>query len=196
MICSNCGKREVEVLIKQVINQEVHNLNLCRVCAEEMGFISPDVPSITISFSMGEAEAQGQKKIKRVQPKKADDENDLLTCPSCETEYGRFKETGLLGCPKCYAAFRFPLGAYLQYEQGAESHWGGSSDMFSEIGVVEERGRTAVRERLNDEREANVKRLQAEMVDAISGEEYERAAELRDILRPLLESNSEENDDS
>ena len=41
MLCSNCGKREVEVLIKQVTNQETSDLNLCRICAEEMGFQEP-----------------------------------------------------------------------------------------------------------------------------------------------------------
>lgn len=196
MLCSNCGKREVEVLIKQVVNQEVHNLNLCRTCAEEMGFISPDVPSITISFSLNESEEQKQKKVKRQQTKKVEEHAyDSLACPVCETEYGAFRETGLLGCPKCYESFRFPLGAYLQKEQGAESHWDGMSGMFAQIGVLEEQEKNPSKDRVSDERAANVKRLQAEIAEAVSREEYERAAELRDMLNPLLQPEDREEKD-
>lgn len=194
MLCNNCGQREVEVLIKQVVNNEVHNLNLCRTCAEEMGFISPDIPSITISFALGEPEIAKQKKIRRIQPRR-EQNYDLLTCPSCEMPYTEFCETGLLGCPSCYAAFRFPLGAYLQREQGAESHWGGKSEMFSDIAVVEDMERAAQHNRMESERVAHADRLRLEIAEAVSQEEYERAAELRDSLASLLSSNREETDD-
>lgn len=186
MLCSHCGKREVEVLIKQVVNQEVHNVNLCKICAEELGFISPDIPSFTISFSLNEVDAQKQKKIKRLQPKKKEQVYDTLQCPECETTYLEFRETGLLGCPECYEAFRFPLGAYLQKEQGAESHWDVMSGLFSDIEVVEDQEKVAAMGRLKDEQEANIRRLQSELSEAVSREEYERAAELRDLLRPKL----------
>lgn len=185
MLCTNCGKREVEVLIKQVVNQEVHNLNLCRVCAEELGFVTPEMPSITISFSLNEIQAAEGKKSKPVRAKKQEDEYDALVCSSCNTEYADFRKSGLLGCPICYESFRFPLGALLQREQGAESHWDGMSGMFSDIEVVEDRQRLLTQEREKDEREANIRRLQEEIAEAVSREEYERAAELRDILNRL-----------
>jgi protein arginine kinase activator len=191
MLCSNCGKRDVEVLIKQVVNNEVHNLNLCRVCAEEMGFISPDVPSITISFSLGEPETSEQKKAKRMRLERRENVYDSLVCSSCGTKYSEFRVSGLLGCPGCYESFRFPLGARLQREQGAESHWVGS-ETFSEIGVLEDVVSTGSRAR--NERMESIDRLRHEIEDAVSREEYERAAELKNILIPLL-CESEEKDD-
>lgn len=195
MLCSYCGKREVEVLIKQVVNQEAHDLNLCRECAEEMGFISPDVPSITISFSLNETDVQKQKKIMRAQSKKAETMRDALSCPACKMEYREFRVKGLLGCPKCYESFRFPLGAYLQRIQGAESHWGGMSDMFDDIKTLERRNFSAHENTLHDERQASIKRLREDIADAVSSENYERAAELRDTLKRLLPHDGESKHD-
>jgi protein arginine kinase activator len=193
MLCSNCGKREVEVLIKQVVNNEVHNLSLCRVCAEEMGFISPDIPSITISFSLGEPEASDQKRVRRIRLDKKESAYDALVCGSCGTTYSEFRVSGLLGCPGCYESFRFPLGARFQREQGAESHWSGS-ESFAEIGVMKDMAEAADIERVKNERRANIDRLRHEIEDAVSREEYERAAELKNILSPLL-CDGEEKDD-
>ncbi|MDR1916640.1 MAG: UvrB/UvrC motif-containing protein [Synergistaceae bacterium] len=185
MLCNNCGKREVEVLIKQVVNQEVHLLHLCRQCAEELGFISQDMPSVAILFSQNGADMQKQKKVKRVQPKKKEQFFDFMVCPSCGIKFGEFREIGLLGCPKCYESFRFPLGAYLQRIQGAESHWDMISELFEEqnpesaASIAEELGR------LKDEQERSISNLKLEMRDAISQENYERAAELRDMLASL-----------
>ncbi|MDR3320854.1 MAG: hypothetical protein LBS93_00270 [Synergistaceae bacterium] len=185
MLCSNCGKREVEVLIKQVVNSEVHNLNLCRVCAEELGFISPDIPSITISFSLGEPEPLDHKKTKRMKLEKKDSAYDALICSVCGMKYSEFRISGMLGCPACYESFRFPLGARFQKEQGAESHWSGS-EAFEGIGVLQDEAETAATRRVRNERLANIDRLRHEIEDAVSREEYERAAELKSMLSPLL----------
>jgi protein arginine kinase activator len=194
MLCSNCGKREAEVLIKQVVEGDVHNLSLCRVCAEELGFISPDIPSITISFSLGDPDLMDQKKTKRMRLERRENVYDSLVCNSCGTKYSVFRKTGLLGCSGCYESFRFPLGARFQREQGAESHWSGS-EMFGEIGVVKDIAELADIERIKSERRANIDRLRHEIEDAVSREDYERAAELKNILSPLLCESEEKDDD-
>ncbi|MDR3355523.1 MAG: UvrB/UvrC motif-containing protein [Synergistaceae bacterium] len=196
MLCSNCGKREVEVLIKQVVNQEIHNLSLCRVCAEELGFITPDSPSITISFSLNDPEVHNQRKVKRLQhsEKKNMLMHDSLVCSSCGLEYRAFRESGTLGCPGCYETFRFPLGAWLQKEQGAESHWDRMSGMFDGLGVVEDRWDVLNGCKIRDELRSNIVRLKLELEDAVSREDYERAAQLRDDLAPLLLSDDDEKD--
>ncbi|MDR1482158.1 MAG: UvrB/UvrC motif-containing protein [Synergistaceae bacterium] len=196
MLCGNCGKREVEVLIKQVVNQEVHNLSLCRVCAEELGFIAPDVPSITISFSLNDPDTQNQRKVKRLQhnAKRGALAHDSLACSSCGLEYSAFRESGMLGCAGCYEAFRFPLGAWLQKEQGAESHWDGMSGMFAGLGVVDDGWSAPNGDKIRDELRSNIMRLKLELEDAVSREDYERAAQLRDVISPLLLSNDDEKD--
>jgi protein arginine kinase activator len=176
MICENCGKNEVEVLIKQVTNQEVKHLNLCRACAEEMGFISSTIPSITISFSITE-DVQKQRKARKVLPRKKEQNFDSLVCSSCGTKFSAFREEGLLGCPLCYEEFRFPLGIFLQKTQGSESHWI-ASDIFNDIGLVS--GESP------DTGDDDIARLRLELSEAISREDYERAALVRDMLAPLV----------
>lgn len=176
MICSNCGKREVEVLIKHVVGQEVNDICLCRVCAQQMGFLSPDMPSITISFSVNEHEAPKIKNRKNTARQRHEEQENALVCPSCGLKYAIFRDSGLLGCPACYEAFRFPLGAHLQETQGAESHWGGMSGMFDDIGV---------RSSQSSGSSANEKiaKIQSELDAAIECEDYETAAILRDMLK-------------
>lgn len=189
MLCGNCGKREVEVLVKQVVNNEVQDINLCRVCAEELGFLSSQLPSITISFSLHEVDEPQRKKIVRLQSRRDDEKFDGIVCPECGMMYGEYRNGGILGCPECYQAFRFPLGAKLQRIQGAESHWNGTSKMFSDIAVLDDEAISGEQDLryTKEEREASIKRLYEEIEDAVSREEYERAAKLRDLLRPLLE---------
>ncbi|MDR1019532.1 MAG: hypothetical protein LBL73_02140 [Synergistaceae bacterium] len=194
MLCGNCGKREAEVLIKQVVDNDVHNISLCRACAEELGFISPDIPSITISFSLGSPDSIDQRMAKRMRLEKRENAYDILVCASCGTKYSVFRKTGLLGCPACYEAFRVPLGARFQGEQGAESHWSGS-ETFTGLGVISDIAAIEEGERARAEREASIDRLRHEIDDAVSREEYERAAELKNILNPLL-CEREENDDN
>lgn len=189
MLCGNCGKREVEVLVKQVVDNEVQDINLCRVCAEELGFLSSQIPSITISFSLHDIDVPQQKKIVRLQSKRDEEKCDGIVCPDCGMAYGEFRSGGVLGCPACYQAFRFPLGAKLQRVHGAESHWEGTAKMFSEIAVLDDEARLDEQNLRysKEEKEASIQRLNDEIKDAVLREEYERAAKLRDLLKPLLE---------
>ena len=179
MICEHCGKNEVEILVKQITDQEVKRLGLCRQCAEELGFIAPAMPSITISFSLTDG-APRPRKPRRSQPRKREQTFDSLVCPSCGVKFSSFRDDGLLGCPRCYEEFRVPLGAYLQKTQGAESHWI-ASDIFDDIGLVSRGGEKSAAAPDCDD----VARLRRELDEAVSVEDYERAAKLRDILAPL-----------
>ena len=190
MICDNCGKNEVEVLIKQVMNQEIRNLNLCRSCAEELGFTSPVMPSITISFSMADG-SQKKRKIRKPLPRKKETLSDSLSCSACDTKFSAFREEGLLGCPKCYEEFRSPLGAFLQKTQGSESHWI-ASDIFKDIGLVSGKGEFEPDDEAGNAED--ITRLRLEMYEAVAREDYERAAELRDQLAPLVGESRRKND--
>lgn len=184
MICSNCGKREVEVLIKQVMGGEVRSLNLCRECAEQLGFLSPDIPRITISFTVGDGVDVSRAKPRKRQNAKQrrEEQENALVCPTCGTRFSTFRETGVVGCPDCYEAFRFPLGALLQETQGVESHWVGTSGLFDEIPLREQSAPPGLPHFGDTPQSEELCRAEQDLADAIAREDYERAAELRDAI--------------
>ncbi|MDR1651718.1 MAG: UvrB/UvrC motif-containing protein [Synergistaceae bacterium] len=184
MLCENCGKREVEVLIKQVTDNDVRHMSLCRECAGELGFVSSPMPSITISFSIAD-EPPKIRKVRRVQPKRREQAFDSVECSGCGTKFAEFREDGFLGCPNCYEAFRFPLGAYLQKTQGAESHWIGS-ELFRDIELESDEMILAAEQIKKRAADENIAKLRLELNEAVSREDYERAAEIRDMLVPLV----------
>ena len=185
MICSNCGENEADVLIKQVVNNEVYDLNLCRDCAEELGFISSEeAPSITISFSFRDAGIFQLGKALSSAAKSAAEKQAQLRCPSCGTEYRDFEKNSLLGCASCYETFRVPLGEHLQRTQGAESHLY-SSGSFNELGVWEPKTDDTRMPVLLEDGFADIMSLKYEIAEAVSKEDYEKAGLLKDKLLKL-----------
>ena len=89
------------------------------------------------------------------------------TCPECDLSYGEFRRTGKLGCGTCYDSFRGELRPLLRRIHGSTEHTG--------------RVPSCLEADFDSRRE--VKRLRAELAQAVRGEEYERAAELRDLIR-------------
>ena len=185
MLCSNCKSREADVLIKQVVGSEVSDIHLCRVCAEEMGFISSEeMPSITISFSFKDADAFRHLRTINQRERQEAERVAGLRCPSCGTSFEDFRKESVLGCPKCYETFRAPLGDYMQRVHGAESHICTSAS-FDELDVRVERRRKNRMPILLDDSFADAMGLEHEIAEAVAKEEYERASQLKEKLKAL-----------
>lgn len=97
--------------------------------------------------------------------------NDLLDSPSCEcgSTLSSIVESRKLGCPKCYETFGEQLEDVLWRTHGAAKHVG----RLPHVSVEQQ------------EKRIKVASLKAEMETAISTENYERAAEIRDELKEL-----------
>ncbi|MBD3336165.1 MAG: hypothetical protein GF355_11680 [Candidatus Eisenbacteria bacterium] len=162
MTCQVCGQTEATVHFKEIKNNEVTELHLCRKCAQEKGFhsvLQSDKLSLASQFqwmaenlSPGSEEGQGQ-----------------VICPSCGLRYSQFARTGRLGCAECYRAFQVQLQPILRRVHGATHHSGKAPGLDGE--------REARRQRLQE--------LHDKMETAIQREEFERAARLRDEIRKL-----------
>jgi len=86
-----------------------------------------------------------------------------MSCPDCGIKFMEFRAGGRLGCPQDYWVFAKGLMPLLQRYHGTTRH----------IGKMARRHEGAM-DRL---------RLRTRLREAISGEEYEEAARLRDLLR-------------
>jgi protein arginine kinase activator len=81
--------------------------HLCEKCAVEKGIqITPKNKHFTVSNILaGMAEEVG---------------SDLETCETCGLTYREFKESGRLGCTKCYESFREQLSPLLRRIHGSK----------------------------------------------------------------------------
>jgi len=95
-----------------------------------------------------------------------------LTCQECSLTFKEFRESSVLGCPNCYTAFEAPLGQMIERaHEGATHHLGK---------VPRNAGR-------DEQRSAQLMRLRQRLEEAVTCEDYELAAQLRDELRTLEE---------
>ncbi|MFH1687644.1 MAG: UvrB/UvrC motif-containing protein [bacterium] len=168
MLCQDCDKREAQVHLTQIINNEKTSLSLCRECAAARGFHSPlekapfPLAEILSGLAFG------------APPDQQMPAEDMPRCESCGTSFEDFARQGRFGCAECYRAFRPRLEAIMRKIHGASLHRGKTPEQ-----TIESRADTKVRP-ISEER-----RLETELQKAVQGEEFERAAEIRDKLRMI-----------
>ncbi len=169
MKCQVCGEAEATIHFKELKNDKMRELHLCPGCAEEKGFqqlVEHDKLSLTNQFIWMAENLSPETSAKIGQ----------VRCGGCGISYGEFTQTGRLGCAKCYASFETQLHRLLRRIHGATRHV----------------GKTVGETTTGSSRLATLQRLQAEMQRAISGENFERAAEIRDELRALQDAQPRE----
>lgn len=182
MLCNECGQREAtvhEVVIKSGKKAERH---LCESCAREAGLAAPAPTQVSELLGKLMA-AQAQKPTPAKAPQVAQSGG---TCPTCGATFAEFKAMGLLGCPECYRAFEGLLGPLLERAQDGGLHHVGK---VPRAALERSRGRGEQGESAilgsAVERAKRVESLRRALEDAVAGEQYERAARLRDELRQI-----------
>ncbi|MFQ6113254.1 MAG: UvrB/UvrC motif-containing protein [bacterium] len=159
MLCQICNVNTAEVRLTQIINSKKIEINLCRKCAEEKGIDNPlaALPQIFGNFLMGllHEDVIKRKKVK-----------STAKCHACGLTWDDFQNTGLFGCDICYQSFQEDLKVILRRIHGSNQHIG---------------SRPKAHRHVIDESE--LKRLRSELQKAIEKENFERAAELRDMVR-------------
>ena len=174
MTCQDCKKREAQVHLTQIVNNEKTSLNLCKECAAARGFHSPldNVPFPLAEILSGlAATTPGASE----EP----DAADQVTCDSCGLTFHMFTRQGRFGCGSCYKAFRPRLEPIMRKIHGASLHRG--QRPMALLGTAEENDQIPVKEE---------ERLESELQKAIESEDFERAAEIRDKLKTIRESST------
>ena len=172
MLCQDCRKREAQVHLTQIVNNEKLGLSLCRECAAARGFHSPldNVPFPLAEILSG--------MVKNTTPTGGKAEPmEQLTCKTCGMTFDEFTRQGRFGCGDCYQAFRPRLETILRKIHGASLHRGRNPQ--TEIATA-----TAQLHPMSVKEE---ERLEQELRKAIAAEDFERAAELRDKLKIVRE---------
>ncbi|QJW47509.1 hypothetical protein HA075_18050 [bacterium BFN5] len=161
MLCDECKKRPACVHITKITNNQKVDKYLCEHCAKENGEL---IFSTDHKFSVHDflAGMFSHGLSETAQPK-------IEACKNCGMTYRDFSQTGKVGCSNCYVTFGNKFEPLLRRIHGSSAH----------IGKIPKRseGVLEIRQR--------VKGLRQKLEQAITDEEYEQAACLRDEIRQL-----------
>jgi protein arginine kinase activator len=158
--CVKCQK-PAYIHLSEIANGKKVEKHLCEDCASAEGItVKANVP---ISQLLEDFILQGS----------SGEDATKLACDVCGMTFGEFRQKGLLGCPHDYDAFERGLLPLLQRAQeGATQH----------VGKVPHQAGDA------QKKQNAILRLRGQLRGAVSSEDYERAAALRDQIKQLENS--------
>lgn len=161
MRCDNCGKGDAAIHLTKIQNNEMNTYHLCEPCAAEEGL---DTGQPSAAAPLTDFLAQMGKGIS------GETAVALGGCTSCGLTLKDFKKTGRLGCSTCYTQFDQHLRGLLRRLHGGTQHVG-------KIFLSPDPRQT--------DRLARIASLRRSLNQAVEGEDFERAAALRDQIRHL-----------
>ena len=160
--CDLCDK-PATVHLTQIVNNQIHKLDLCESCAAAKGVTDPS------GFSLADLLVKGGEPTET-------SETGGIVCEHCGFTQKDFKRLGRLGCPSCYDRFMPLLEPVL-----ANMHKG-----VSHLGKVP--AKALQRRSLQD----RISGLETKLQEAVAAENYEDAARFRDEIK-LVRDESEAN---
>ncbi len=168
MICAECGERPATVRYTEMVDGKLSTWELCEECARKRGvgtgLSSVAGPLVNILMGLLEETVAADRDLETSGP----------TCPQCGLSYEDFRRSGRLGCGVCYESFAEELEPLLRRVHGSTEHVGRFPQEVSD--------EVASRHEL--------RRMRTELEAAVRKEDYERAAELRDLIRARERSSS------
>ena len=156
MQCDRCKQNPASVHMTSVINNQRQEHHLCAKCAEEHGLLNTPALSLPELLSGFFASNPPSATV-------------TAACPHCGMTYQQFRSLGRLGCVDCYTAFDAQLKPMLRRIHGTAQH----------------NGKTAKVSGQQQQKRRELDNLRALMQDAITAEDFEKAAQLRDQIRQM-----------
>ncbi|MFA5524350.1 MAG: UvrB/UvrC motif-containing protein [Tissierellales bacterium] len=162
MICEECRKNKATVHLKKIINNNVAESHLCEDCARKNNDFNFDTSFSIQNILAGliDSSYDGPVKIEQIKS---------LTCENCGLTYGKFRQTGKFGCSNCYGSFREKIVPLFKKIHGHDTHVGK---------IPKKAGKN-----LSDKKA--IHELKIELDSAVSKEEFEKAAQLRDRIKGI-----------
>ncbi len=160
MLCQNCHKNLASVRYAEVVDGKVSDLHLCQDC------LAAREESVSSGFEFSTPSPFARKKKDAAV---AEPSAEGRSCTACSTSLQGIMQTGTVGCSVCYETFPAELEGLLEGIHIALTHRG----KIPRLDDV----RVRVRSELQSKR--------ALLKTALSMENYEEAATLRDEIRAL-----------
>ncbi|MEK7674375.1 MAG: UvrB/UvrC motif-containing protein [Verrucomicrobiota bacterium] len=159
MLCDICKQNVATVHLTQMVEGKTKKVDLCEACSKAKGVDDPTGFSLAdLLLGLGAAQEMEQ----------AASGTDLK-CPHCGFTQADFKKAGRLGCAECYRTFADGLEGLLKSMHKGTRH----------IGKVPHQLRHS------QDLTEKLKVLQKKLEKAITDEDFEEAATLRDELKQV-----------
>jgi protein arginine kinase activator len=161
-----CKKNEATVKIVKVVGMGKTEINVCSECANYL--LGNTISSISFSQkNLNEILGNLLNTFYKYSEQDNYSSSDIeLKCINCGLTYNEFVKTGKLGCSKCYETFARQMKPLLERLHGNSEHTGKIPDEI----------------KAHNDRIKKINIIKEELKKAISKEEYEKAAKLRDII--------------
>lgn len=166
MICQNCGKNEANTHIKRIINGETTELHLCQKCAKHLGY-GNFFSSFFSSF------------LSELPPMLVQDNEER--CPGCNSSFEEIASSGMLGCEECYYTFSEQLTPSISRIHGKNKHIGKKGFFKRNRKDADMKNNDSVKEEKADV----IAKYKKELEEAVSKQEFEQAAVLRDKIKEI-----------
>ncbi len=166
MLCSICNKNEAKVHLTQIADGKMQKVDLCEACSKEKGVTDPGVFSLTADLLGGIGVLPDlEQPVAGAETK----------CPACGFTQADFKKTGRFGCAECYQAFSDGLEVLLKAMHKGTTHKGKVPKAIQQS-------------RDNSEK---LLKLQKQLEKAVTDEDFEQAAILRDAIKEAKKRNAQ-----
>jgi len=157
-----CKQNPAKVHLTQIVGDKMQKVDLCEECARQKGVNDPN------SFSLADL-LLGLGASQEIAASSGGSEE--LKCANCGFTQADFKKAGRLGCSQCYVTFAEGLEGLLKSMHKGTRHVG-------KVPAALRRGRD-----LQD----RLKHLQKKLDKAVTAEDFEQAAHLRDEIKVTKE---------
>lgn len=165
--CLQCQKPAV-THITEIQGGEAQPLHLCESCTQE--YLS------TADHQLPSSPDDITSKISQLTEDEDLDDMDNVSCSDCGISFSDFRAKGRLSCPRCYDSFGEELRSLLESIHGYRQHTG----KFPRSNP----GRS--------EKHYALIKLRNQLREAITDEDYESAASLRDEIQALEQTLAED----
>lgn len=164
--CDKCDRPATHHAVVRIKGQNIQK-RLCEQHAAEEGLPiksahAPINELLTNFIKMADGQGQPTGKNKPAPATRRD-----RACPDCGLKFSDFRDKSLLGCSGCYKAFEKALIPLLE-----RAHEGGAQHV----------GKVPRRSGGGEQRQLQITRIRKRLDEAVSAENYELAAQLRDDL--------------
>ena len=171
MYCELCKKNPATIHYTTIVNGYKEERHLCEQCANSLKEPGGGFPTLGLmpDFSMADFIGGFFNPESQSQPFVQKNMTAHDACPMCGMTAGEFRRVGRVGCSNCYSYFAEYMPGLIQRIHGNSRH----------TGKVPVRGEAKLAEK------QKIVQLRQALQQAISEEQFERAAELRDEIRRL-----------